>query len=409
MDLPQILAFPQATAIARKMRFAQDYDDTRLEQMEGINAQDKELAQREQAIVNQFDLDRAKPTLINDAVPILIANGPIVQRFFIELASSDPLRFYPEKTRRETVVNGQLSGQSITVRTITSGRARFQGHALTFNTEEKLVKEFPAYLVKEKIHVVLPNHSSELSISINVWDCFRTKLRMYSPQQRFCLTIVCLEAGYSTGSAICPLLGIPYERLQITIEDASIEPPKLYSLAVVKEKVYVSNYEMVEERWIFLVEKLWTAIYLATRYPPLCQRELLQHFSDLMLAGESSLQWKYWLTFTLGSRANCPIESRPLPVAQFPLEKGMDPNVKYAPESLSPKAQHELEAFYATYQAKKKFPGRDAMKKFFQGNKVCTVSSEAKVERYHTKLLEFFDFYVTRSGPRPVGSITSSA
>jgi hypothetical protein len=49
-------------------------------------------------------------------------------------------------------VHGKLYGEKITVRSISSGRARFQEDRFTFNIEQEKTSTFPAYIVDNIIH-----------------------------------------------------------------------------------------------------------------------------------------------------------------------------------------------------------------------------------------------------------------
>lgn len=393
MDGPkQVLTLPNAKGIAREIYKAGQH----------ISGEKRWWNKTE---VGRFDLDKANLNITKEENNRykMTGNGLITYRF-----SDEP--------HKVTSIDGQLIGSDIIPRSIECGRACYRDGKLTFNTASPESSTFPANVIGgDIIEVHVARHSHELQIRISVWEGFRTEVSVRCLEQNFRLTAVFLEVGFSNGTCIVPFLGLPYERLQASVEVQFQQ----FTFDIIENTVYVSQYSRKEQRWVFPVEKLWSTLDWATRDPSASASEMLARFESHHLDKNNRLLWPTWFFLLLSENESNrrlspsgsliePPSSGELPLPEEPQNsRTKTVTIKKAPNKLPVAAQEQLERYAKMHKETGGFnlTKYDLRDNFFRKHKICTVDSNAIKPQMEAKLLEYINFYIHRQGEAPVANI----
>lgn len=268
---------------------------------------------------------------------------------------------------------GEKVGSNLRCHRFASGFSLFhEGHFL-FSTLTGLA--FPAVIIDNVLHLVLPGHSSHLKIRIYLFEGLRTEIELSDPRQGFQLLIHIPYVGYSNGIGEISFLGLHYQHIQCAVRLTSQE--SWFHMYFDVLPGIMQGYYAPWNRYVRIpVARLWTAINSGTR------SEMMRYaFHSSEMLSEGVVNWHAWFR-------NALVLNMDLLDMEYRRRK-----VQLA--NLSPEAVQELAYFIAFAPRKAK-----VIRNFLRRLK-CHISENPRKEAMVEKLREYVEYFLYHTGPCP--------
>lgn len=307
---------------------------------------------------------------------------------------------------RFTTISGDQRGSDIVVREISSGNVRFSAHDHMIHFPGS---SFPAEIVDNKIHIKLPQRSRHLMIVIDIWNNFSLNVSYKNIKQGFRMEFKLSEVGHQQGESTWDLLGIPFDRMLITVmlHGQSDSKPERLTINVHSSTLYVTKLNDPENRRTAFAKKLWIALEMDTRASLPTPLQFQQELFPFVLIQDHHLRWENFFLYLLDnapsdkpkesliSRVTENISSWPLQLpACVECEPLLEPQIEL------------LRAWEQKRQPDGSYGGIVKEKRdFFRHTIKCTVNGCATKKDYDRKLHEYVHFYIYKDGQMPKPSI----
>lgn len=292
-----------------------------------------------------------------------------------------------------TEIKGELHNDIISVQSITSGRAYFDGSKNTFTFNKDLPVIFPALIKDNIIHI---NISLQFSVTVAVFEDFT--MHFYLQRLEQCLEIECRipHVGHEFGDSLWSPLGIHLESATIIIRCANKE----YPIAILpNQQMFMNRFQDRELRYTWSSELLIRALKLDILSPLPSEEDFRANLLPEVSCDPISnhLMWNSFMTSLFPEKVNLPAPQI-LPAAI---------NSSRKPLTLTLEAFEGLKSFSlefsrhnqpgykgTTLPVKKKIPWmRNVLK--------CEVNERALKDEIDAKLLHYIAYFGYHRGLPP--------